>query len=500
MMNLTNQPKNTQSRLSRSRLETILQAIALLLTISIFLKGIIDIDATYDTWGYHLPFAARIWQLVPGEEFINMEERYKGFPLLAEFFQGFLWAITQRVQAANLVGFFSLVLYAYFLKSYFQIAYYLTAIALLGVPLIQAHAVNSYVDLIGNVFLAMTIMMTYVLYRQREHPSLRDLLVIFLASFGASNSKPQLEPLVFVVLCFIAVRILWLCWHINRQQLSTWLLKAFPVAFLASLLIFATPIKNIALYGNPFYPVRIEIAGKVLNHALPMYSDAPGYLAEAPKVQRWVYSILDIKSAPWNHDQYSKNPDRNRMGGFFGAYVVFQVLLLIYLIIKNFSRDTKLVGTLVLIMSLVAANFPQSHELRYFMYWIMVLISLNLYLVTHYKDSLINPRLVGLVSLAAVIIVGIKTNFIYLKPSFYSLAEFKDRYIDREIIAQIEPGDNICLPDRYPYTFGYTSWFHPELDYSYTIRSGFRDRCQQTDKLARNYGGWQIGFRRSNNS
>ena len=485
MNNLTERPKTYSSRQPKSKLETILKAIALILTISVFLKGIIDIDGTYDTWGYHLPFAARMWGIVPAEQFINMEERFAGFPLLGEFFQGFFWLITQRVQSANLVGFFSLVLYAYFLKRYFQIAYYLTAIALLGVPLIQAHAVNSYVDLIANVFLAMMIMMAYVLYRQRELPSLRDWLVIFLAGVGASNSKPQLEPLVFVVLCFIAVRILWLRWRLSdRKQLSTWLLKAVPVAFLASLLIFATPIKNIALYGNPFYPVRIEIAGRVLNHALPMYSDAPGYLADAPKAQRWLYSILDINSsAYWNHDRYSENPDRNRMGGFFGVYVIFQILLLSYLIIKNRNRDSKLAGIVVLVMSFIAANFPQSHELRYFMYWMMVLISLNLYLVTHYRDSLIKPTRIGLISLIVSIVVGIKTNFLYLKPSFNTLGVFKDRYINRDIITQIEPNDNICLPNQYPYTFGYAPWFHPELGYTYNIRSGFRDRCAESEKV-----------------
>ena len=483
-MDLTEKPKVISSRRSKSKLETILKAIALILTISVFLKGIIDIDGTYDTWGYHLPFAARMWSIVPAEQFINMEERFAGFPLLGEFFQGFFWLITQRVQGANLVGFFSLVLYAYFLKKYFQVAYYLTAIALLGVPLIQAHAVNSYVDLIANVFLAMMIMMAYVLYR-RELPSLRDWLVIFLAGVGASNSKPQLEPLVFVVLCFIAIRILWLRWRLsNRKQLSTWLLKAVPIAFLASLLIFATPIKNIALYGNPFYPVRIEIGGRVLNHALPMYSDAPGYLADAPKAQRWLYSILDINSsAYWNHDRYSEDPDRNRMGGFFGAYVVFQILLLAYLIIRNPNRNTKLAGIVVLVMSFVAANFPQSHELRYFMYWMMVLISLNLYLVTHYRDSLVKPTRIGLMCLIALIIVGIKTNFVYLKPSFNTLSVFKDKHINRDIIAQIEPGDRICLPNQYPYSFGYTPWFHPELDYTYTIRSGFRDSCAKSEKV-----------------
>ena len=211
------------------------------------------------------------------------------------------------------------------------------------------------------------------------------------------------------VLVFIALRIIWLrlpsvgiaqSYHSTNKHLFTWLFKAVPIAFIASLLIFATPIKNIVIHGNPFYPVRIEIAGKVLNHALPLYTDAPGYLADAPKAQRWLYSILDINSAYWNHDQYSQNPDRNRMGGFFGAYVVFQVLLLIYLIIKHPSRNTYLAGIVMAVMSAIAANFPQFHELRYFMYWMMVLISLNLYLVTFYGDRLINQRNFGLVALS----------------------------------------------------------------------------------------------------
>ena len=466
----------------RLELENLLKAIAFIVTISIFLKGWIDIDGTYDTWGYHLPFAARIWGIVPAEQFIHMEARFRGFPLLGQFFQGFLWLVTQRVQSANFIGFGSLVLYGYFLKSYFKVPLYLTAIALLGVPLIQAHAVNCYVDLLGNVFLAMSIMMAYIIWRQKELPTKKDLLVIFLASFGASNTKPQLEPLVFLVLICIVVRILWLHW-LNRTTIYSWLFKIIPIGLVASLLIFATPIKNVAIHGNPFYPVRIEIAGKVLNHALPMYDEAPGYLANAPKAQRWLYSILDVNSAYWNHDLYSANIDRNRMGGFFGAYVIFQILLLIYLIVVNPSRDTYIAGLLVLFMSLVAANFPQSHELRYFMYWIIIIISLNLYLVQKYKSKFIQPRYVGLVSLIALIIVGIKTEYVYLKPSFNTLEKFKDRRIDRVVMAKIKPGDNICLPNRYPFTFGYTPWFHPELNYSYSIRSAFLEPCAESDKI-----------------
>ena len=74
--------------LSKITIKTVLKAIAFLITISIFLKGIIDLDGTYDSLGYHLPFAARIWNIVPAEQFINMESRFAGFPLLGEFFSG----------------------------------------------------------------------------------------------------------------------------------------------------------------------------------------------------------------------------------------------------------------------------------------------------------------------------------------------------------------------------------------------------------------------------
>ena len=464
-------------------LETLLKAIALLAAISIFLRGWIDVDGTFDTWGYHLPFAARIWGIVPAEQFINMEERFRGFPLLGQFFQGFFWFITQRIQAANLVGYCSLILYCYFLKSYFKAPYYLTLLSLLGVPLIQAHAVNCYVDLLANIFLAMTIMMAYVVSKKQDLPSRRDLLVIFFASFGASNTKPQLEPLVFVVLLFIAVRIVWLHWQVNRTQFVSWFKKAIPIGLIASLLIFATPIKNIAIHGNPFYPVRIEIAGKVLNHALPLYKDSPGYLADAPKAQRWLYSVLDVNSAYWNHDLYSANPNRNRMGGFFGAYMVFQVLLLIYFNITNPNRDTQKAGLTLLIMSAVAANFPQSHELRYFMYWAIVAISLNLVLIQKYQSTFVKPRYLGSIALIAIIVVGIKTNYVYLKPNFHTLERFKTKKLNSTVITKINPEDNICLPKSYPYTFAYTPWFYPELGYEYSIRSAYRQPCDSADKV-----------------
>ena len=500
--------RSKDQKANQPRREIVLNLIAIAVTISIFLKALIDVDIYHDTWGYHLPFAARIWNIVPAEQYINMEERFAGFPLFAEFLQGFFWFITNHLQAANLVGFFSIVLYAFFLRSYFRVPLFLSTFSFLAIPLVLTHATSCYVDLPGNIALAISIVMTYVIYKEQKFPSAKNLIVIVLAAAAASNTKPQLEPLVFVVLFFVALRILWLHFRSTPQATSRshskWLLKASAIALLCSLLIFATPIKNIALFGNPFYPVRIEIAGKVLNHALPLYNDAPGYLADAPRPQRWLYSILDIKAAPWSLDQWSEDPDRNRMGGFFGAYVVFQVLLLGYLIVLNRDRESIMAAIVIGVMTVVAANFPQSHELRYFMYWMLVLVATNLYLVIHGRSSqktptLINSRNLGLVTLLFLAIVVTQTNFIYIKPNsdlqrssnwvflipnFYGLDQFKQQTVEPQIMAQIEPNDKVCLVKKYPYAFVYTPWFHPELGYTYSSRpEGAADVCEPGRKI-----------------
>ena len=476
--------------------EIFLKLVALIVIISTFLKSIIDVDGSYDTWTYHLPFAARIWGIVPAELYglENHEEyRFDGFPVMAEFLQGFFWFIFQHVQAANLVSFLSLVVFIYFLKVYFKVPLYLSVLALLAIPLVLIHSTTCYVDLPGNIGAAILILMTYLLYARKHLYTRRDLLIIFLAGAYAANIKPQLVPLVFLILCFIVFRIVWLQFKQiqDRKTQWKWLLKFIPTILLASTLIFATPLKNIVVYGNPFYPVRIEVAGVVLNHKHPLYKAAPDSLAEASRPQRWVLSLLEYKSPPWSVDQwYGHNPDLyNRMGGFFGAYVVFNLLLLGYIFLRDRCRETTTAVILVAIMSVVAANFPQSHELRYYMYWMISLVSINLYLVSRYERSSdklrwLRPKYIGLVYALFLTIVLSKIGNSYAKPSFYTLDQHVRARVKPEILRQINPGDEVCLVGEQPNTFLYASKFHPQLKYSYSIKAaGAPHGCLGREKI-----------------
>ena len=495
MLNLATKEQSKQHKLG---IETILWAIAIVLVASVFLKAIIDVDNNYDPGWYHIPFAGRLGGILPKSMFIGdekwFEPRFDGFPLLAHFLQGVFWRITGRMQSTNLVSFFSIIGYLFFLRKLFKIPLYLSAIALFSIPLVLTHASTSFVDLLGNIGTSILLLMTYRFYKNRELPTIQELFVAFVGAAIAANTKTQLQPLVFVILFFTGVRLCWLMWgHKTALQQLT---KIVPVAILASLIIFATPVKNTVLYGNPLYPIKIEVAGIVLNHKL-----SPEAYEEGNRQQNWVESVLEVE-APfyWTPDQWSTELERNRRGGFFGAYVVFNLLLLLLFLVRELiqnksllkedrANEAKYAVLTAIAMSIVPLNFPQSHELRYFMYWMIYLVSLNLYLVSIPKNrqmlgKWLQPKYMGLIFAVFLTIVIVKTNAFYVKPSFISQKEYVELGVKQAYLEQIKPNEKVCIVAMHmgedvqlasvaalKYAFAYSSYFHPEIDYDYSIQT-----------------------------
>ncbi|WP_019507379.1 hypothetical protein [Pleurocapsa sp. PCC 7319] len=495
---------NFASKLKRSqvpalRVATILNLAAITLVIAVFLKAVIDIDKSYDPGWYHLPFAGRIWGIIPKEMFIGDEEwfepRFEGFPLLAHFLQGFFWKITGRIQSTNLVSFFAIFGYFCFLRSYFKVPFYLAVTALFSIPLVLFHASSSFVDLLGNIGVSMLIMMIYRFYTNRELPQLKALLVACLGATMAANTKTLLQPLVFIALIFAGVRIVWLYY---QHQTAIKFGRIIPLGLLATVIIFATPVKNTVIYGNPLYPIRVEIAGVVLNH-----KRTPKAFEQGNRQINWISSMLDINTPNvWSADQWSPNPERNRRGGFFGAYVVFNLLLLLVFVLREFIQNKSLPRHLhsrkaiwavlvVVVMSLIPLNFPASHELRYFLYWMITLVSLNLYLLVSpgnnqfILDKLVRVKFIRWIYLIFVTIVLIKTSYRPVTPVFFTLDKYVNLGVNREFLSQIKPHKEICLISQHmgddvqtadkaslKYAFLYTSYFHPELESDYSIKVG----------------------------
>lgn len=406
------------------------------------------------------------------------------------------------MQTANLVCFSSLIIYLVFLKTYFKVPLYLSAIALLAIPLVLTHATTCFIDLPGNIGVSILVMMTYVIYRQKQLPSKQDLSILVIAAAAAANIKTQLQPLVFVILCVVAVRLIWLYWR--HKTTIKQLFKIVPVTILASLLIFATPVKNTVVYGNPLYPIKLEVAGIVLNHEL-----VPEAYEQGNRRQKWLYSILEIKSAPWSADMGDLNSELNRMGGFFGAYVIFNLLLLFGLAARETlsksdrTSEARIALVTVILISLIPANFPQSHELRYFMFWMICLVSLNLYLISRQQKIYwrwLQPKYIGLIYVIFLTIVLTKIGGFYAIPRFNSLEEHIARGVKPEFLSQIGANQRVCLVTKHlakpqkasvvaiQYAFLYSSRFHPELDYSYSVKSAFYpENCGDRQIIPQNY-------------
>lgn len=485
MLNLATKERSKQHRLG---IEIVLSGVAVILIVAILLKAVLDVDNNYDPGWYHIPFAGRIWGILPKSMFIGdekwFEPRFDGFPLLAHFLQGFFWRITGRMQSTNLVSFLSVIGYLFFLKKFFQVPLYLSAIALFSIPLVITHASTSFVDLLGNIGVSILVMMSYRFYQNHQLPTKVELLMAVMGSAIAANTKTQLQPLVFVILIIAGMRLCWLSWRhqVARKQLF----KIFPVAFLASVIIFASPIKNTILYGNPLYPIKVQVAGIVLNHKL-----SPEAYEGGNRQLNWLKSVLDINTPiAWTPDQWSDEVQRNRRGGFFGAYVLFNFLLLLGFfgreLIQNKSlpksdrsQSAKLALLTAIAMSLPPLNFPQSHELRYFMYWMISLVSLNLSLIALPKNKLfakwLQPKYLGLVYAIFLTIVLVKTQGFYVKPAFRSEAEYVKFGVKQQFLSKIQPNEQVCLISKHigediksapiiplKYAFVYSSYFHPE--------------------------------------
>jgi hypothetical protein len=212
-------------------------------------------------------------------------------------------------------------------------------------------------------------------------------------------------------------------------------------------------------------------------------------------------SIFEINTPPWTADQWNHgNPKHlDRAGGFFGAYVIFNLLLLLGLTIReqlqnrlsspeNKSRNATTALITVLLMSLFPANFPQSHELRYFMFWMITLVSLNLCIVTSLQKQAaiwLQPKYLGVICLVFLTIVYTKVNGYYFKPAFIKLDSVvnNNNKVKTELLEQMIPNERVCMislhaipnPKTVPFAqinnaFYYSSYFHPEIKYDYSIK------------------------------
>ncbi len=428
-----------------------------------------DVSLAWDVWYYHLPFAARIAGIVPADQFAYdpmNQARFDGFPLLGETLQGVLWRITGRPESANLVAFSAVPLFAWFMKKKLDVPMHATLLALLAIPLVMIHATCCYVDLPANACVAALVLLAIRAWSEdfgATRRSLRNgelegrspsnddngktdtktLALALILGAVAANMKALMHPVVLVALCAIV-------WRAR----AWWMLACFPIVFL-------TPLKNLVLHKNPYFPVAMTIFGHTLPGPDDPYSSSPVWLEHAPRPLRFLCSILELGVHDrWTVDQWTPpEAPGYRMGGYFGAYVVFNLVFFAWRAIRERSDRRVRVATIgFVVMTAIVSILPQSHELRYYMGWMIVLVSLNVWL----SKKVVWTELACAVSLAAVLVI---TRASYAYPSGHSFDDLVKREVKADAIAKVHDGDSVCVRHA-PWNFLWAARFHAPKSYA----------------------------------
>jgi len=459
-----------------------LKGVAIVLLILLGRKALVDVDLhNYDSLGYHLPFAARFWGITPAGKFLfqdRLEPIYQGFPLLGEILQGLLWMFFDHIQAANLVGLCALVLYCCFAQVFLRIPWYVMLIALLAVPLVQIHATGSLVDLPTNLATAVVLLLAYRAFAGREVPSWRDVAVFGLAAAISTNMKFLHLALVSVALLAMLGRLAY--WYRAAEAPARRaIVHRVLVLTMAIPLIFATTIKNTVLYGNPVFPLKLSAFGITLPHTMASTSDtaAPVYLWTTPQAIRWGLSIFEVRAFDarrpnvWTGDQgyVPRGVPADRMGGYFFVYVIGSLVLLGLVIARLRSREARMGGVFFALLSIVTSVHGQSHELRYYMYWMITLITLNLYFLVRAQDDRafpFTPQQFGAVCCLVLATVIWLTRGAYVRPLTQPVAVGYTLAIEPAIRDAVEKSPMICVIGRTNLVFLYAETFHVPLQYS----------------------------------
>jgi hypothetical protein len=385
----------------RPRLQTIDLAaniIAIATFALIVVRALTTVDTNWDTLQYHWAFAARAAGLCDAQCFAfdpNLEQRYLAFPMLFHTAFGALWRAFGTPAAGHAATITVVVGLCVYLWRRFAVPLAWSWLGLLAVPLVQIHLSASYVDLAANAALTLGILGLLRIVMAPTEPPTADLLVAWIGLTICAGSKLQLVPLAALVWVAIIVAVV----RAERRQLHRvpWFfvlgLAALGVTSLLSQFIF-----NMWHFHNPVYPIAIRVAGVRLpgNETLKSIQQSMSVSTqwiEFPSWVRWFASVLEFDAfrgriLPWTVDQADvlRSSPSFRMGGYFCVYVLGLVAIVL---LRSRERNVRPLLAILVAATVVCALLPNSHELRYYQFWMLTLVSVVLSLA--FTPALASP-------------------------------------------------------------------------------------------------------------
>ncbi len=349
-------------------------AVAAVALLDLAVRAAVRLEPRWDTFMYHLPFAALRGGLGIDYDFNElMRHRYEGFPFLPHLVQGLLWRLSGTANATGVVNFLAFGIFLAYTHFMLRARFWIVALVSLTAPLVVIHAACSYIDLFGNCFLAIATSSCLYLYLFPQQRSQRIFVGGLIGLVLAAWSKYQLVPVVALfTLLFGALALA------GRDSAREGSRRRMLLLVASAAVLVALPYaKNLVVYGNPFWPIRVPLFGDLF----PYMEVGDNNLSQQPLPLRgrsqfilFLHSILEI-------DHPTSYPDRPRWiidqgnafeafrsGGFWWAGTLFSMVSLTIMLVVRAGRRGVAAAIGVLGVLLFVSVLPQSHELRYYLF------------------------------------------------------------------------------------------------------------------------------------
>lgn len=460
-----------------TRLTTLYRTSAVMVWAALFAKSMFSVDDSFDSWWYHLPFAARLVGICSAEHYQMcdwLESCYQGFPLLVEFLQGVFWRVTGRPESANLVSCLSLLLLTVVAAKQLRVPVILPTLCFLSVPLVQIHATRCHVDLFAAVYLALFLWGAFLIILGPT--SQRAFWFFLLCGVFAANSKVFAVP--FVGLGLFGLLLLGFLKGWSRLVQSAGL-SAPAGLLLCGALSLAPYVENLVHLGNPVYPVKVRWLGKELPGTFTQEQQPPNTTFDRlPRPMKWLVSVSEVDLLAqgrfnlklWPYSTVMAPPDGSasrRTGGFLGPLVLLHLGLLFYLFRQQtLSLQAPPAMLYLAVVSFFCSLLPQSHELRYGLFWMLLLIMLNLTLVRELPaaERAVKWLIVTHALILAFLLVwshfAAFRSYHWSKHPLVSFSALRHHYTDPQVAARLLDEHRIVFLQGFtPYAFLYASCF-----------------------------------------
>ena len=230
----------------------------------------------------------------------------------------------------------------------------------------------------------------------------------------------------------------------------------FPLVFgLGALAIGWLPIRNLILFQNPLYPIALhvfgwQLPGKIMTDS---YTD-PHYLVGYPYFVKWLLSVSEYRafgnrSALYTIAQGDVPQDAMsfRMGGYLFVYVVVSLVMFVYLALRLPRPKAYWVLAAALALTVAVACIPSSHELRFFSFWMVTLVSCVLCMLWADRMGLRQLRIAyTAVCAGAFWFVASGTGYFNLVPHGFDLDWVEQQvHFDEKVAPRIHPNETYCV-------------------------------------------------------